>query len=315
MAGARATRGSGGVLAGHAALVFVQLCFGLMPILGKWAFEPGGFTPLSVAAWRVFVGRFVLLVLACARHGRETWIGAADLARCFGLGLLGVVFNQAFYLEGLSRTSATLAGLLTCLIPVFTFVVATALGQERFAWSRALGVLVALAGAVPLFLARGAQAEVSEGSLFLGACALVYACYLVLSKPLLARRPALVVLAWVYACSLPGALFFTWRGPLLPAEPASSQAWIALALILLFPTILAYLLNLFALARVRASTTAIYIYAQPLVTGVASALLLGERPTPGMPRAAALLFLGIWLVARGPARPAAVPIAAAENGV
>jgi drug/metabolite transporter (DMT)-like permease len=299
-----------GVLAGHAALAFVQLCFGLMPIFGKWAFQPGGFAPLSIVAWRIFTGALVLSALALARHRRALLLPPRDMARVLLLALLGIVLNQALYIEGLARTTAMQAGLFTCLIPVFTFVVATCLGQERFAPGRAVGVLVALAGAAPLFVARGAQLELSRGALYLAGCALVYSFYLVLSKPMLARHSPLVVLAWVYVGSLPGAAIFAWHARLMPAEPSSSGAWLALGLILLFPTLIAYLLNLFALARVRASTTAIYIYAQPLITASASALLLDERPTPGMLRAAALLFLGIWLVARAPGHKKDLPRAA-----
>ena len=71
---------------------------------------------------------------------------------------------------------------------------------------------------------------------------------------------------------------------------------------MVFPTTLAYLFNVFALSRVRASTTAVYIYAQPLGTAIAAWYLLDERVTPLMGLSAALLFPGIWLVSRGEAR-------------
>ena len=79
-----------------------------------------------------------------------------------------------------------------------------------------------------------------------------------------------------------------------------------LAFILVFPTSLAYFLNAFALSRLRASTTAMYVYVQPLITGVAGAVLLGEELTRGLLLSAGLVFAGIWLVARRPsgARPA-----------
>jgi drug/metabolite transporter (DMT)-like permease len=69
--------------------------------------------------------------------------------------------------------------------------------------------------------------------------------------------------------------------------------------------VLAYVLNVFALARVPASTTAIYIYAQPLITGLASWAVFGETPTRPMWLAAPALFAGIWLVSRRPVPRAA----------
>jgi len=64
--------------------------------------------------------------------------------------------------------------------------------------------------------------------------------------------------------------------------------------------VLAYLLNMFALARVRATTTAVYIYMQPFVAGVASWMVFGERLTASIGIAAICLFVGIWMVARKP---------------
>jgi len=132
-----------------------------------------------------------------------------------------------------------------------------------------------------------------------------YSIYLVLSKTLTRSYPALVLAAWIYLLSLPAlAVFFAVADP-LPADRASPLAWGSLAYIVVAGTVVGYLLNLFALARVRASTTAIYVYLQPLITGAASLVLLGEELTPGSLRALAALFVGIALVSRRP--PALAP--------
>jgi drug/metabolite transporter (DMT)-like permease len=65
-----------------------------------------------------------------------------------------------------------------------------------------------------------------------------------------------------------------------------------------FPTVIAYLLIMFALTRLRASTTAFYVFFQPLVTGIASWVVFGEQPPRYMLVAATALLLGVWLVAR-----------------
>jgi drug/metabolite transporter (DMT)-like permease len=57
-------------------------------------------------------------------------------------------------------------------------------------------------------------------------------------------------------------------------------------------------LNMYGLARVPASTTAVFIYAQPLIGAVGSWLVFGETPSAEMLIATACLFAGIWLVAR-----------------
>jgi drug/metabolite transporter (DMT)-like permease len=127
--------------------------------------------------------------------------------------------------------------------------------------------------------------------------ALCYSAYLVVSKPLAGRYPPLVVIGWAYILSLPFVPLFARGTPLIPAT-GHVAAWWALAYIVVFPTVLAYLFNMFALARVSASTTAVYVYAQPLVAALASHLMFGETPSATMLVAAAGIFLGVWLVAR-----------------
>ncbi|NIV30963.1 MAG: EamA family transporter, partial [Anaerolineae bacterium] len=69
-----------------------------------------------------------------------------------------------------------------------------------------------------------------------------YALYLVLSKHLLRRYPPLAVIGWVYVFALPYLPFFMIGQKLLP-DPGATTAWWSLAYVIVFPTVLAYLLN------------------------------------------------------------------------
>ncbi|MEM6569379.1 MAG: DMT family transporter [Planctomycetota bacterium] len=302
--GARTSRVSapGSMRSGLVALAAVQVCFGLFPVFGGLAMDPvHGFSPFAVAGWRIGIGAVVLLLLAGAIHGRRALPERRDLGRLAAFAVLGIVLNQALFLVGLQRSTPMNAGLVICLIPVFAYAIAVVLGRERLHGTRALGVLVALGGAVPLFLSRGADLSSSHafGNLLMAGNAFCYAVYLVLSKPLLRRMPPLALVAWVYVLSVPFLPFFLSGHEIAP-ESASRGAWLSLAYVIVFPTIVAYALNTFALARVEASTTAFFIFAQPIITAITAWLMLSERPTPALGLAAAGLFAGMALVLRRP---------------
>jgi len=314
-AGATAAPERRGEFAAHAALAAVQVFFALFPVFGKLAFAGGIYTPLAVGTARILFGAFTLGALALALHGAQALPPLRELPRIAVLSILGVAANMTLYLEGLKRSTAGNATLMICLIPVFTFSIAAALGHERFGARRVGGLLLALAGAGVL-VAGGADlgGEHTLGNLLIAGNCAGYAAYLVLVRPLAQRHPPLAVIAWMFVASLPwlplmlwrdhaarGAVEFSLREVLLP-QAASAKALLSLAFIVVFPTTLAYLFNVFALSRVRASTTAVYIYAQPLGTAIAAWYLLDERVTPLMGLSAALLFPGIWLVSRGEAR-------------
>jgi drug/metabolite transporter (DMT)-like permease len=290
-----------GIRRGHIALVAVQLCFGSFPVFGILAFE--GFSPRAIAGWRFVVGALVLGGIAFWRYGREMLPRRADLLRLQVCALLGVAFNMVVFLEGLERTTAVNSGLLMPIIPVYTLIIAVAVGQERFAWRRGLGIALAFGGTLVLLLQKGPDfsSEHLVGNVLILTNCLSYSIFLVVSKPLLRRYPPMVVIAWVFLLSVWTVPLFAWNETFVPAD-ASRFSWFSLGWVLLFPTVISYLLNTYALSKVAASTTATYILLQPLITCTGGVLILGESFLPGTGFAAAAILLGVWLVVRPQAR-------------
>ncbi len=288
---------SRGELQGKLALVLVQVFFGLFPVFGKLAMRE--FSPLAVAGWRIVVGAAALLAVALALHGRRALPRGADLPRLYACAFLGVVLNMVLFLEGLQRSTAVNSGLVIATIPVFTFAIAVAVRQERFDVVRGAGILLAFAGIVLLFLARGPEftPRTRVGNALMAVNCLFYSVFLVAVRPLLRRYPALVVIAWVFVLS-------AWTVPLFAGHEAwapsgvSTQGWLSLVYVLVFPTVLAYLLNTYALSKVSASTTAVFIFLQLLIVVASGVLALGEAVPPATLLAAATTLAGVWLVVR-----------------
>ncbi len=283
----------------------VQLCFGLFPLAVKMVHgeEATGLSPRALSAWRIAFGGVSLFTLALVLHGPRIWPARRDLSRLALCAFFGVVVNQLLALEGMVRSTVTNAGLLMTLIPVFTYGLAVLVRQEKPRLQRTLGIAVAMVGASLLILRDRGTAELSGrhlvGNFLIVSNCLSYAGYLILAGPLLGRMPPLVVIAWVFVLSFLALPLITWGEELLPAEPTASM-WAWLTFILLFPTSLAYFLNTYALARVSASTTAVFIYLQPLVAGAAGVFVLKETLGITALLAAILLFLGIGLVVLRP---------------
>jgi drug/metabolite transporter (DMT)-like permease len=77
----------------------------------------------------------------------------------------------------------------------------------------------------------------------------------------------------------------------------SGAVWLWVAYIVVFPTIVTYLLNIWALQRVSSNVVAVYIYLQPLfAAAVAPLVLRGEQVTPRTAVAGLAIFMGLALV-------------------
>lgn len=278
-------------------LLVVQLLFGLFPVAAKKAFE--SFDPFPVLGLRLTGAAFFLLILHLflvkdAIPIRNEW------RRVLLLSLLGVVLNMGFFMVGLQYTTAVNAVVVITTIPVFTYAIAVLLGKEQVGPKRAAGIGIALAGVIYLIgSSYQASAQHALGDLLVMLNALCYAAFLVLARPMTQKYDALSLTTWMFVVGaivfLPLGLAFGLRGQLATATHAS-LGW--MLYIVFGATILTYLLNARVLRHVPASTVAIFTYVQPIFTAVAAYFILGATLEWRILPAAALVFAGVWLVAR-----------------
>lgn len=276
----------------------VQVLFGLLPVAGKLAFQ--SFAPLSVGALRVFVGGLLLFavqgfvakrVVDLRRDGRAVAL----------LSLLGVVINQAFFVVGLSFTTAINATLIITSIPVVTYLIAVIRGSESWGPRRALGLLLALTGVLYLIGLSGWSFGWKQalGDLLVLLNCIAFSAYLVLSKPVASRINPLNLTAWQFLmASMLLVPIGVGVGLIDQASTAPPSAWWVVAFIILGPTVITYTLNATALRTVSSSTVAVFIYLQPVVATLGAWYWLGEELTWRLVPAAVLVFLGVGIVAR-----------------
>jgi drug/metabolite transporter (DMT)-like permease len=257
----------------------------------------GLITPITFAYLRVVGAAIVLNLLPRER----TPLARADEKRLVLYAILAVAINQTLFLGGLSLTSAHIAAIVIGTIPVFTLAAAIATGRERATGAKVGGIALAAAGALLVVGVEGVEGSLRTlaGTLMLLGNSLSYALYLVLSKPMMARisaRRALArMFAWATLLLVPVALVPLLREPWAAIPP---RAWLGLGFVIALPTVGAYLLNAWALARADSSTVAAYTYVQPVLTALLAALFLGETIGIAAVAAAVMIFTGVWLASR-----------------
>lgn len=285
-------------LAPHFALVGVQLMFGSFPVFGKFALQT--FPSVAIVGFRV-VGA------AAAFYVMQRWSGSlkleeiGDYWRFAVYSLLGVVCNQLLFVKGLSLTTATNTSLLAVTIPVFATLVSAVFGYDRLTTKKIAGIFLAALGVV--YLIDPARASFSstttQGDLLIVLNCFFYASYIAVSQQAIKRNGALRSIAWMFLfgsiiCAPIGA--FSLASVELAA--VSWQSWLTVLYLVLLPTIGAYYLNAWALARVAPSIVAVYIYLQPLIGFLLAVFFLGEHFTLKSIFASALIFTGVFLVTR-----------------
>ena len=285
-------------LAPHLALIAVQILFGTWPIFGKIALQSMSTTSLMLCR---LIGAAIVLALV-QRKFRPLWVmPKKDLLWLTLCSLLGVVGNQFVYLKGLSLTTVINTTLLSTTIPVFTLFVSIIFRHDRLSLRRLTGIALAAAGVI--YLVNPNRADVSAhttvGNLLVVSSSFLYATYLVISKGIFERYGALNVITWIFVVgsivTIPAGVYSVSTAPEHTLPPV---VWLTIVFIVLFPTVGAYYLNAWALARVPPSTVAVYIYLQPLFAFGVAPIVLHEKWNWRTIVAAILIFAGVAIVTR-----------------
>ena len=294
----------------HAALSFAALIYAATYSLAK-DLMPGYIQPQAAVVWRIVGAALVFGALKFFTARPERLVGAADNWRAIACGVLGIGLNQLAFFQGLSLSTPINASLIQTISPIVVVLASAVLLGEKITPPRLLGIALGACGAAALILSRPAGGKVAAdalaGNLYLLFNATVFALYLVLVAPLMRKYHAFTVLARIF---LVGAVLVVPVG--LRSALATDYGrfplhiWAELGYMVVFLTILAYLLNNWALKYATPTLLGVYIYLQP-VLAVTIAVSLG-KDTFTLDKAwqAALIFLGVWLVGRKP-RPAPAP--------
>jgi len=278
----------------HGALALVAILFSSNYIISKLAMN--SFSPMTFAYLRILGAAVVLN--AILRDNGAAPLSRDQTLRLILYSILGVVLNQSLFLAGLALTSAHVAAILITSIPIFALAAAMILGRERGTPAKIGGIALAAAGALLVVGAEGFEGAFRSlvGDLLILGNSLSFALYLVLSKPMMAHLSARRVIGRMFTIAAIAMVpIAAWPMATERWSAIPERAWIALVLVIVGPTVAAYLLNAWALTHAESSVVAAYTYLQPVITTILAAIFLGERIRPVAMVAGALIFTGVYV--------------------
>jgi drug/metabolite transporter (DMT)-like permease len=261
-------------------------------------------SPIALVFARSVLGTVLLAGILRAR-GEPLLPPRASLGPLALMGFVGVAFHGVLQAHALTLTSAVNTGWLIALVPVWSALLAAALGRERFGPGKLAGLAVGFAGTL-LVVTRGrldagvVALPATRGDLLVLASTVNWAIYSLLGHgtirrlgPTRATAGALLLGALLL---LP--LFVAGEGPAAYAR-LSAGGVAALLFLGLACSGLGYLYWYRALERVEPSRVAALLYLEPLVTLGAAVVLIAEPVGLVTVAGGALVVGGVALVQRG----------------
>ena len=235
--------------------------------------------------------------------GPKEKIDKKDWKRFVLCTLVGMSINMLAFFKGLSLSTPINSSIIITLAPIMVFVMSVIFLKEKITTRKYIGVSIGFIGALSLILFSNEISHnapnITLGNILFVVNCVFYGIYLILVKPLTKKYHSFTIMKWLFLLAvfinLPVTIVeFTqveWLS--LPFDAIWRMVFVVVG-----TTFLTYLLNVYALRELKASTIGVFMYVQPII-GIIYAVFIGSYTLNSLKVIAAILiFSGVYLVSK-----------------
>lgn len=269
----------------------VILCWAYSPIgvhLGLHSYSPGQLALLRFLIASLFMAG-VALVLGI---GRPRW---RDVPWLLLLGFFGVFLHHTALNYGQQWVTAAASSVLAQSAPLFSVLIAFLVLKERVSVWRWVCVSLGLVGVGVVICGDRGIGEIDPRGVLILLAALSWSVYFALQKHYAHRYSPLTMACYMVWA---GTLMLCVNLPGLPAAVLRAPLTENLAVLVLgiFPSALAYLAWGYVLKHVEVSRASVAMYLIPPVAMLMAATLLGEQLTPWVVLGALIVLASVGAI-------------------
>lgn len=284
----------------YLALVVAHLIWGANFIVAKLTLQE---IPVMALAFIRFAFASLLLLPFLLAEKKKPKIKVSDLPRLFVIGITMVTLNIALFYEGITRTSATTASILTLIIPVFSVLAGWIILKEKIYVINLIGVASGLMGAifiigVPSLVVGNIDAKTFIGNTLILLASISWVIGMIVSRQMLKKYSSLEItsvafLTGVITFLIP-AIYEYLQNPHWPTQ-LSLLGLLGLFFITILSSICAYFLIEWGISYIPVSRANIFQYIEPLIATTLGVLVLGEAIGISFIVGSILIGLGVYL--------------------
>jgi len=252
-------------------------------------------SPVSLTLLRWLIVSAAFLVLAPFIGKLKVPFQRTDLPRFLVVALSNVVIYHLSLNYAESIVSASLAGFLISLGPVFVVLLSRLSLGEKIGRRLVTALLFALAGALILSAGDSLSFVTLTGPVAVVVTALAYAVYAVLSKPLVGKYGAVPTAIWASIAGTAMLLPLLSGSFFADVSRLSTEGWVSVLYLALLSTVIGNTIFYTLVGRKAVSTLSIQLYLIPLVSAIGGVILLGEAITLYLVFGGAALLVAVAL--------------------
>lgn len=258
--------------------------------------------PLIIASVRIFLAAAFFTAFIPRAQLRESFRWPV-LKACLPLALTGIATNQFCFAAGIQLTLPSHSAIIHSLIPVIVVLIGWLFLRERLSGLAALGMVIAIAGALWVTLSASVEEQRATlvGDLLTLAGAVAFGAYAVIGRRIIPALGAWRAVAVGFVLSIPLSLPFFAVGLLRQDWGAvTGREWAALGYMIVGATFFCYSAHLWSLTHLDALQVSIFVDLQPMLGTAIAALFALERITPALVTGGIVALAGVALVQFAP---------------
>lgn len=279
-------------------LVFITLAACFTPIFAKVSVAE--ISPISLGFIRFGAAAIFFLITLLIRKGNLRF-EKKEYPKLILLGLLCIPVNQFFFLTGIRHSYASHSGVIYSLNPVFAYLIAISLKNEKFYFSKLIAIILTIVGVFFVFYdgltSTRADSDVLGGDTLLLFAVLSFSLYLALGKGLIEKYGALKVSTFVFLTGsvlyIPLFLYDYHNLELSKLTIYGITGYLYLTVIVAY---LAYFAWYYALKSISISKITTMSNLSPLLTVFFSVIFLGEKPSAFLIIGGIIAIIGVIIM-------------------
>jgi drug/metabolite transporter (DMT)-like permease len=284
----------------HLLMLFVTVCWASNIIAGKEALM--GFGTLALAMLRVLGAALIFGALFLVRGGfRRLQLSQRKWLFLVAMAATGIALNQLTFIGGMARSTVAHTGLIVALGPVMVLIIAVVIRLEALTAGKLVGMLIAFGGVGILTMDKVGKGSSGQGvgDLILLASSLVFAIFTILVKEVADHFDTLTLNTLIFVLGALMMLPFCTHALLATNWAALTlEAWWGLVFLVVFGTVISYLLFAYVMTELAASRVAAFNYLQPVIASGLGVWVLSEPLTPKVWVGGSLILAGVYLTER-----------------
>ena len=260
------------------------------------------FPPMSLAFLRFALASLFLAPFFLSQT-KKVKIDKKDLPKLVAIGVFITSLNIAFFFEGIQKTTAINASLLTLVIPVFSVLSGWWFLKEKILVINLVGITLSLAGAMiiiglPQILSGNFSPETLTGNTLIVLASLSWVIGATISKQISHKYPTLIITAIAFIVStmvmfIPAALEYL-EDPGWPSK-VTVLGLLGLSYITLLSSISAYFLFEWGLSKVGIIAADLFQYIEPFIATFLAIAILEEQISTSFTIGAVFIVVGLYI--------------------